>query len=182
MADLGKRLESYDELPIDYSSISDNRQADRSADIEDVTNYIWLSLIDYQGKWGKSSAHDWAYKFPNARYLSVGDIISNVSVTPRRFFTIAEVIDKDSNTVRLAPMSGSTKPLAGDRLELAQANMVTFISAYPLQRADPTTWRDSITYKVSGSAQKFAAGKYSSIDAIRFLFTLFQYGISQKFH
>lgn len=149
MADLNRRLESYNEFPVTYSSVDDTRQADRAADIEDVTNYIWLSLIDYQGKWEKSSAHDWAYRFANARYLNVGDIITNVSVIPRRVYQIAEVIEKETNTVRLSPITGSTKPTLGDRLELAQANMVTFISAYPLQHADPKTWRDTVTYKVS---------------------------------
>lgn len=146
MAELGRRLESFDEVPIAYSTNQDNRQADRSASLDDVTSYIYESLIDYQGKWEKSDAHAWAYTFPYARYLSVGDAVTNVTATPNIVYTIAEIIDKDTNTVRL---TGSTAPTSGDRLELEDLNMVNFISAYPLEHTDPTTWRDTITYKIA---------------------------------
>jgi len=146
MAELNKRLESFDENPINYSTEQDNSQADRSASLDDVTSYIYESLIDYQGKWEKSDAHQWAYIFPYARYLRVNDTVKNVTLIPNVVYTIAEIIDEDTNTVRL---SGSTKPTTGDRLELESSNMVNFISAYPLEHADPRTWKDTITYKVS---------------------------------
>jgi len=50
MADDEKRLESYSDKPIYYSSHADYRQSDRKATIDDVTSYIYQSLIDYQGK------------------------------------------------------------------------------------------------------------------------------------
>ncbi len=146
MADNGKRLESYSDKPINYSSRADHRQADRKATIDDVTSYIYQSLIDYQGKWEKSDAHEWAYRFPYARYLSEGDVIQNRSTTPDVPYTIEEIIDKATNTVRL---SGSTKPVTGNRLELSDPNMVNFISAYPYEHIDREIWRDTITYKVA---------------------------------
>jgi len=146
MAELNRRLESFDESPYGHDMDQDNRQADRAASLDDVTSYIYESLIDYQGKWEKSDAHSWAYRFPYARYLSVGDTITKVNTDPEVVYTIAEIIDEETNTVRL---SGSTKPVTGDRLELQDLNIVNFISAYPLVHADPASWRDTITYKIS---------------------------------
>jgi hypothetical protein len=145
MADLDDRLESFDELPITYNTADDLRQADRAASLDDVTTYIYDSLIDYQGKWEKSDAHAWAFRFPYARYLAVNDQITNVTLDPDEVYTIAEILDETTNTVRL---SGTTLPTTGDRLVLDDQNMVNFISAYPLEHADPATWRDTITYKV----------------------------------
>jgi len=145
MAELNSRLESFDELP-SINTNQDNSRADRVASLDDVTSYIHESITDYQGKWEKSNAHSWAYKFPYARYLSVDDTITKVSSDPNVVYTIAEILDEGTNTVRL---SGSTKPVSGDRLELQDSNMVNFISAYPLEHADPRTWKDTITYKIS---------------------------------
>jgi len=146
MAELGTRLESFNDTPVQYKILADNRQADRSASLDDVTSYIYESLIDYQGKWEKSDAHSWAYTFPYARYLAVNDEIKNMNTVPYTVYTIAEIINAETNTVKL---SGSTKPSSGDRLELADNNMVNFISAYPHEQADPRKWKDAITYKVS---------------------------------
>ena len=146
MAELDRRLESFDEAPEVYSTDVDSRQADRTASLDDVTSYIYESLIDYQGKWEKSDAHSWAYRFPYARYLSVNDKVINISKDPYMVYTVVEVIDEDTNTVRLM---GLTKPSTGDRLKLQDLDMVNFISAYPSSHADPATWRDTITYKVS---------------------------------
>jgi len=144
MAELYKRLESFDEKPLYWESSSENRQADRTASLDDVTTYIYQSLVDYQGKWERTSINNWTVKFPYARDLREGNYIKNV--TTGEVYTIDSVIDESNNTVRL---SGTIYPQLADRLELADENMVNFVSAYPQVYAEPHNWRDTITYRVS---------------------------------
>jgi len=143
MAEPYKRLESFDETPLHWSTDEDNQQADRSASLDDVTTYIYQSLVDYQGKWNTTEISEWTVMFPYARDLRVGNSIKNV--TTGEVYTIDSIVDELNHTVRL---SGTTAPHLGDRLELADENMVNFVSAYPQVYAEPETWKDTITYKV----------------------------------
>jgi len=143
MAELSKRLESFDEKPLYWSSDEDNQKADRSASLDDVTTYIYQSLVDYQGKWETTKINEWTVIFPYARDLRVGNSIKNVSTGES--YTIDSVVDEQNHTVRL---SGTISPKLGDRLELADVNMINFVSAYPQVYAEPQTWRDTITYRV----------------------------------
>ena len=143
MAEPSKRLESFDEKPILWSLSLENRQADRSASLDDVTTYIYQSLIDYQGKWESTAIGEWTINFPYARDLRAGNEIRNI--TTGEVYTIDSVVDEQQHTVRL---SGTISPQLGERLELADENMVNFVSAYPQTHAEPETWRDTITYKV----------------------------------
>lgn len=144
MAELYKRLESFDETPLYWSTAEDNQQADRNASLDDVTTYIYQSLVDYQGKWESTVISDWTVIFPYARDLRVGNSIKNTSTG--EVYTIDSVVDEQNHTVRL---SGTVAPQLGDRLELADENMVDFVSVYPQVYAEPQDWRDTITYRVS---------------------------------
>ncbi len=144
MAELYNPLESFDEAPLSWSSQTENRQADRAASLDDVTTYIYQSLIDYQGKWESTAISEWTVKFPYARDLREGNAINNI--TTGEIYTINSVVDELTHTVRL---SGTVSPTLGDRLELADSSMVDFVSAYPQVYVEPETWRDTITYKVS---------------------------------
>ena len=143
MAEPSKRLESFDEKPILWSLSLENRQADRSASLDDVTTYIYQSLIDYQGKWESTAIGEWTINFPYARDLRAGNEIRNI--TTGEVYTIDSVVDEQQHTVRL---SGTISPQLGERLELADENMVNLVSAYSQTHAEPETWRDTITYKV----------------------------------
>ena len=143
MAEPYNKLESFDDKPLYWTTDEDNQQADRNASLDDVTTYIYQSLVDYQGKWDRTSISDWTVIFPYARDLRVGNSIKNVSTG--EVYTIDSIVDEQQHTVRL---SGTTSPQLGERLELADANMVDFVSAYPQVYAEPQEWRDTITYRV----------------------------------
>ena len=143
MAVLSKRLESFDEKPQFWSSTEDNQQADRSASLDDVTTYIYQSLVDYQSKWNTTRISAWTVTFPYARDLRVGNKIRNS--TTGEYYTIDSIIDAAQHTVRL---SGTVAPSSSNRLELAEENMINFVSAYPQIYAEPQTWKDTITYRV----------------------------------
>lgn len=143
MAVPSKRLESFDEKPQFWSSTEDNQQADRSASLDDVTTYIYQSLVDYQSKWNTTRISAWTVTFPYARDLRVGNKIRNS--TTGEYYTIDSIIDAAQHTVRL---SGTVAPSSSNRLELAEENMINFVSAYPQIYAEPQTWKDTITYRV----------------------------------
>lgn len=143
MAEPSKRLESFNERPFNWASSESGRQADRSASLDDVTTYIYQSLVDYQGKWESTAISEWTVKLPYARDWRAGNLITNT--TTGEVYTVDSVVDEQQHTVRL---SGTTAPQLGDRLELADENTVNFVSAYPQVYAEPETWRDTITFKV----------------------------------
>ena len=143
MAEPYSRLESFDEKPFYWSTSQSKRQADRIASLDDVTTYIYQSLVDYQGKWERTAISEWTVNFPYARDLRDGNLITNT--TTGEVYTINSIVDEPNHTVRL---SGTTAPQLADRLELADGNTVNFVSAYPQVYAEPDTWRDTITYKV----------------------------------
>ena len=143
MAVLSERLESFDEMPLYWSSAEDNQQADRAASLDDVTTYIYQSLVDYQGKWNTTGISAWTVSFPYARDLRVGNKIRNLNTG--EYYTIDSVIDVAQHTVRL---SGTVAPSSSDRLQLAEENMINFVSAYPQVYVEPQTWKDTITYRV----------------------------------
>ncbi|RKZ07408.1 hypothetical protein DRQ25_11675 [Candidatus Fermentibacteria bacterium] len=143
MAEPSKRLESYDERPFYWSSSDSMRTADRNASLDDVTTYIYQSLVDYQGKWEKTAISEWTVTLPYARDWRAGNLIKNT--TTGEVYTIDSVVDELKHTVRL---SGNVTPQLGDRFELADENMVNFVSAYPQVYAEPETWKDTITFKV----------------------------------
>lgn len=143
MAELYKKLESFDDTPLYWSTADSHQQADRAASLDDVTTYIYQSLVDYQGKWNVTTISEWTVIFPYARDLRVGNSIKNL--TTGEVYTIDSIIDEPIHTVRL---SGTTAPHLGDQLELADENMVNFVSAYPQVYAEPETWRDTITFRV----------------------------------
>jgi hypothetical protein len=145
MAEKYKKLESYDDVQASVWYTSDeNRQADRTATLNDITTYIYQSLIDYQSKWETTRISSWVLKFPNARYFSVGDKVKNLNT--REVYTIESIVDKRSHTVRL---SGTTAPVSTHVLELEEENMIDFVSSFPQKQIEPEDWRDSITYKVT---------------------------------
>jgi len=149
MADLGEQLESYTETPyfLFNPDRSDMRQADRNASVQDITTYIYQSLIDFQGKWEASDRTVWIITMPNARYLKAGDKIKNI--TTSEVYTIESVLDKYTKLIRLT--TGTTAPASGDVLELTNDNMVNFVSGYPMEYKEKTTWDDwvdTVTFRV----------------------------------
>ena len=121
------------------------RKSDRNASILDITTYIYQSLIDFQGKWTATDRGDWYINMPNARYLTAGDIIKNITTGER--YTIYEVLNTDTKLIKL---SGTTAPATDDILELTDNNMVNFVSGYSKEHKDKAvkTWVDTITFMV----------------------------------
>lgn len=147
MAEQKERLESYDSQPYTLfnPSIDAGRVSDRVASLDDVTKYIYQSLLDYQGKWITTDFGEFAIQFPNARYLDVGHQIRNI--TTGQFYVVSGVIDSNENIVQL---SGPTAPALGDILELDEVNCVDFVSDYSQSYKDRpvTEWRDTIVFMV----------------------------------
>ena len=148
MAELNKPLESYDSKSFSWDSRSwtdrgENRQADRKASLDDVTTYIYQSLVDYQGKWAHSDINEWTIRMPYARYLAVGDPVVNVDTG--EVYSINNIVDPKNNVIRLG---GSRAPELAQRLKLDSSNMVNFISSGPQKHIEPVDWRDTITYRV----------------------------------
>ena len=147
MADETKKLESYSDSNFFATNPTraDMRQSDRNASLLDITRYIYQSLIDFQGKWETSDRSVWIIRMPNARYLSVGDTVKNISLG--QVYRIAEIVDKDDNVIRL---SGIVAPSAGNVLELTQDNIVNFVSDYPSEHKDRpiNEWVDTVTFRI----------------------------------
>lgn len=148
MSDYGSRLESYTD---DYYFLTnltraDIRQADRKATLNDITTYIYQSLIDFQGKWIVSDRSEWIIAMPNARYLSVNDSIKNLSTG--EYYIITDIIDESTNLIKI---SGTTAPSRLNRLELSENRMVNFVSDYSEEYKDKPTseWVDTITFRVN---------------------------------
>ena len=149
MAQPWKKLETYTQNPYDIlnPTRADMRQSDRAINLNDITTYIYQSLIDFQGKWELDESGSWKIKMPNARYLLVGDKIYNR--TTGQVYTIAEVPDEKNKVIRLSATSVSM-PSEGDVLELEEKNTVNFTSAYSRYYQDKPVadWRDTIVYRV----------------------------------
>jgi hypothetical protein len=147
MAEWNQPLESYTDDPyfILNPSREDMRQADRNASLNDITTYIYQSLIDYQGKWIASDRSEWIIYMPNARYLAVGDKIRNT--TTAETYTIDTVIDEPTGLISI---SGPTAPQTDDVLELEEENMVNFVSDYSQEYKDKprNEWVDTISYRL----------------------------------
>jgi hypothetical protein len=151
MAELGKRIESYTEDPFFLSNPSreDMRQSDRNASLNQITTYIYQSLLDFQGKWESSDRGVATISMPNARYLAVGDKITNI--TTKRAYVIAEVISEacKGGMIRLN-LLGADAPQDGDLLGLEEKNTVNFESSYSRYYQDKPAadWRDTVVYRV----------------------------------
>lgn len=149
MAEQGKRLESYTEDPyfILNPAREDMRQSDRSASLNDITTYIYQSLLDYQGKWESTDRGSRVISMPNARYLAVGDKIYNSTI--KKMYIIAEVVGDRTNVISLNTQ-GALPPVSGDRLSLEDKNTVNFVSAYSKYYQDRPVadWRDTIVFRV----------------------------------
>jgi hypothetical protein len=149
MATPGKKLESYDQDP--YFILNPDttymKQADRNASLNDITTYIYQSLMDFQGKWKPTDRGAYTIEFPNARYLAIGDKIYNV--TTGKVYIIAEIVGDRTHVVRLNTQ-GAVAPLQGDVLALEDKNTVNFVSAYSRQYQDQpiADWRDTVIYRV----------------------------------
>jgi hypothetical protein len=151
MAAIGDKIESYSAL--DYL-VSDPhgggmRQSDRNASLNQITTYIYQSLLDFQGKWYTEVRGNSIITMPNARYLAVGDKISNA--TKGTTYLIAEVITEagSGGKIRLNTMGAAT-PVEGDLLALEDKNTVNFQSSYSRYYQDKPVadWRDTIVYRV----------------------------------
>ena len=144
-----KKIESYTEIPYPFwnPERSDMRQTDRAIGLNDITTYIYQSLLDYQGKWEEYDKSSWKLKIPNARYLAVGDKIYNR--TRNKVYIIADVVDEKNKVVRI-DSSSAPYPIAGDILELEEKNTVNFESAYSryYQEKSLADWRDTVIFRV----------------------------------
>jgi len=151
MAELGKKLESYTEEPyfLLNPTREDMRQSDRNASLNQITTYMYQSLLDFQSKWYPTDRGSLVISLPNARYLAAGDKITNI--TTKKAYTIAEVITESGNggMVRLNTL-GSTAPIEGDLLGLEEKNTINFESSYSRYYQDRpiAEWRDTIVYRV----------------------------------
>jgi hypothetical protein len=125
------------------------RQSDRNASLNQITTYIYQSLLDYQGKWEPTDRGEWVIAMPNARYLAIGDKIQNLSTSVT--YTIAEVISEASRggKVRLEN-TGVKSPVIGNFLALDEKNTVNFQSSYSRYYQDQPVeqWRDTIVFRV----------------------------------
>jgi hypothetical protein len=151
MAKINKQIESFTDDP--YYILNPDRQqmrqSDRNASLNQITTYIYQSLLDYQGKWEFTDRGQWVISFPNARYLQIGDKLTNR--TGGSIYTIAEVISEagSGGTVRLDTV-GVVSPKLGDIISLAELNTVNFMSSYSRYYQDRPVadWRDTVVYKV----------------------------------
>lgn len=149
MAELNEKLETYDKEPyfLFNPTRSDMRQSDRSCSLNQISTYIYQSLIDFQGKWESTDRGQWTIKFPNARYLAVGDKLLNT--TTGQTYVIAALVDEPGKIVRLNS-SGVTAPRDGDIITLEEKNTVNFQTAYSRYYQDRpiAEWRDTIIYRI----------------------------------
>jgi len=151
MAELGKKLESYGDMPYYISTPPENymRQSDRNASLNQITTYIYQSLLDFQGRWTESDRGSYTICMPNARYLAVNDKIANI--TTKKTYVIVEVISEagKGGMVRLNTF-GTPPPVEGDILALEEKNTVNFESSYSRYYQDKPIedWRDTVIYRV----------------------------------
>ena len=151
MAEPGKKLESYVDNPYLLSTPPADymRQSDRNASLNQITTYIYQSLLDFQGKWNQSDRGQYYIEFPNARYLAINDKITNL--TTNKTYVIAEVLVEagKGGVVRLNSF-GASMPVTGDILSLEQKNTVNFESSYSRYYQDRPVeeWRDTVVYRV----------------------------------
>jgi hypothetical protein len=151
MAELGKQIESFDKEPyfILNPTRDDMRQSDRNASLNQITTYIYQSLLDFQGKWNHTDRGPWTIQMPNARYLAIGDKIRNLSTGV--VYTIVEVIDEagKGGTVRFNVV-GNSWPIEGHLLALEEKNTINFESSYSRYYQDKPLedWRDTIIFRV----------------------------------
>jgi hypothetical protein len=149
MAETWKKIESYTDNP--YSLVNPDRaatrQSDRAISINDVTTYIYQSLLDFQGKWNTTERGAWTIQMPNARYLAVGDKVRNL--TSGQTYTIAEIVDEKGKVIRFNATS-AIAPVLNDVLALEEKNTVNFESAYSRYYQDRPVaeWRDTIIFRV----------------------------------
>jgi hypothetical protein len=148
MAQPWKKIESYTDTPyFDSPEVDEMRQSDRAIGINDVTTYIYQSLLDYQGKWEFEDRNSRKIKLPNARYLAVGDKLYNRS--NNKTYVISELIDAANKIVRL-DSAGYVAPTVGDTMMLEEKNTVNFESSYSRYYQDKplVDWRDTIIYRI----------------------------------
>jgi hypothetical protein len=151
MAEPGKKLETYTNDPffLFNQERDDMRKADRNATLNQITTYIYQSLIDFQGKWNQTDRGSWVIELPNARYLAVGDKITNT--TTNKVYLITEVISQPGRggMVRLNNQGAPTL-IEGDALVLEEKNTVNFESSYSRYYQDKpvSDWRDTIIFRV----------------------------------
>ena len=157
MASPYKRLESYTDKPYVTPNTPHDfmRREDRNASLNDITTYIYQSLLDFQGKWYPSDRGTGYISMPNARYLAIGDKITNI--TKNVTYVISQVIlpqgtvvvGSGGAVVGLNTM-GSPLPVEDDILVLEDRNTVNFQSSYSryLQQEPIAQWRDTIVYRV----------------------------------
>jgi hypothetical protein len=147
----GEKLETYtnDTFFLFNQERDDMRKSDRNASLNQITTYIYQSLIDFQGKWEPSTRGSNVISFPNARYLAVGDKVTNI--TDNKAYLITEVLvpANRGGTVRLN-LQGAPVPVEGKVLKLEEKNTVNFESSYSRYYQDKpiTDWRDTIVFRV----------------------------------
>jgi len=147
----GQPLETYtnDTFFIFNQERDDMRKSDRNASLNQITTYIYQSLIDFQGKWEYSHRGDWVIVLPNARYLAVGDKITNK--TALKTYIIAEVLT-GAGRGGMVRLDGQGAPVIaeGDVLALEEKNTVNFESSYSRYYQDKpaSDWRDTIVFRV----------------------------------
>lgn len=145
MSKYGTDLETWDKAYIPNLYPNDKREkADRNATLDDVTSFIYLSLIDFQGKFIQDTQNSWWVTFPNVWEISVGDIIKNISTGES--YKVSQFVDEAAKKVEL---SGFSPPGSSDTLEIEESNSIRFTPAYPPKEVTLQDWRDTITYKVS---------------------------------
>jgi hypothetical protein len=151
MAEPGQKLESYTDTPyiITNQDTTNPSQADRNASLNQITTYIYQSLLDFQGKWEDPGRGEGIISMPNARYLAVGDKITNL--TTGKTYVINEVIAEagKGGIVRLNTF-GALAPTGDDALTLETRNMIIFESSYSRYYLDKAVedWRDMVVYRV----------------------------------
>ena len=155
MANYNQPLESFTDTPILTPNTPKDfmRRGDRNATLNNITTYIEQSLLDYQGKWYTSPRGSSYIRLPYARYLAVGDKISNN--TKSSVYLIAEVvvpknqIVEEGGLVRLN-LQGALPPTDGDILALEEKNTINFQSSYSrlIQNTPVALWRDTVVYRV----------------------------------
>jgi len=151
MAVLGAKIESYTDEPYFLTNPGEDsmRQSDRNATLNQITTYIYQSLLDFQCKWEPTDRGSTIIALPNARYLAVGDKITNI--TTKKGYLISEVLVESGKggVVRLNTL-GANPPSGEDMLGLEEKNTINFESSYSRYYQDKplADWRDTVIYRV----------------------------------